>query len=97
MCWLKNDKSGFLLVESMISLFLVAGFIVLFVAMIRLQTLNYKKQRVQLNQMEDLYIRVVESNGRSGRGINYQEKTLQVYPTQEETGYVIHLEGVQSP
>ncbi|MCW1002685.1 hypothetical protein OJ603_10730, partial [Streptococcus anginosus] len=59
-----------MLVEALVSLFLIASFVSLFVTMIPLQIGHFNRQQVALDQQETLYADILDSVG--------QEKTEQV-------------------
>ncbi|MCY3030563.1 hypothetical protein [Aerococcus sp. Group 1] len=97
--WWKNvrTKDGFMLVEALVSLFLIASFVSLFVTMIPLQTRHFSRQQAALDQQEALYCEILASIG--------QEKTSQVdfiqgtayVPDQKEVEAVtIELESVEN-
>ncbi|WP_195851068.1 hypothetical protein [Aerococcus tenax] len=96
--WWKNvrNKTGFMLVEALVSLFLIASFVSLFVTMIPLQLGHFNRQQAALDQQEALYNEILASVD--------QEKTSQVdfiqgtayIPGQEEVEAVsIELESVE--
>lgn len=85
-----------MLVEALVSLFLIASFVSLFVTMIPLQIGLFNRQQVALDQQETLYADILDSVGQEKtEQVNFIQGTAYV-PGQEEVEAVsIELESVE--
>ena len=85
-----------MLVEALVSLFLIASFVSLFVTMIPLQIGHFNRQQVALDQQETLYADILDSVGQEKtEQVNFIQGTAYVPGREEVEAVSIELESVE--